>query len=154
MSIEVILIDTGSGDALAIAETSFGKILCVQAPGKIFGVFKSTTLGAVATTRIAEPAGDGSVELTDLILTTEKRASAIVTIQYNDGTRTVEVLTAYVADAPVNLALNFTGNWQGWQGAWVEVDVAGAAAKGSVALGYIKRDKSDSLAYDEWDARR
>lgn len=154
MSLEVILIDKATGKILAVASTAWGKVLCVQSPGKEFGVFKSTALGAVATTKIAEPDGDGSVELTDLILTTEKKAAAIITIQYNDGTNTATVLTAYVADAPVNIGMNFAGNWQGWQGAWVEVDVAGAAALGSIALGYIKRLKADSLVYAEWNARR
>ncbi len=147
--------DARTKAALAVADTAWGKILCVESPGKQFGVFKSTTLGAVDTTRIAEPEGDGSVELTDLILTTEKKAAAIITIRYvDDDSNTENILTAYPQDLPISIAIAVNGNWQGWQGAWIEVDVAGAAALGSVVLGYIKRLKKDSIKYVEWNARR
>ncbi|KKL64623.1 hypothetical protein LCGC14_2163140 [marine sediment metagenome] len=57
-------------------------------------------------------------------------------------------------DAPISFGIAFTGNWQGWQNAYVEVVISGAGLDGSVAVGYIKRLKKDSLKYVEWNARR
>lgn len=154
--IPVVLRDAVSKIALAVASTAWGKVLCTQSPGKEFGTFKSTTLTGVVpiTFILAETDGDGGIELTDLLLTTEKKTASVVTIRFYDGTNAENILTAYPQDLPISIAMNFAGNWTGWQGAHVEVVVSGANTKGSVALGYIKRHKSDTLPYNDWNARR
>lgn len=151
---KVILIDAKTKEVLGVADTAWGKILCVQAPGKQFGTFKSQKFTTTGTTKIAEPEGDGSIELTDLIVSFEKKTSAEVTIQFNDSTRTELLWFGDMQDAPISFGVGFAGNWQGWQSAWVEVVIAGAALDGSVGIGYIKRFKKDSLTYAKWDARR
>jgi len=152
--IRLVLVDAVTKWALAVADTAWGKVLCVQAPGKVFGVFKTFKFTGTGTTKVAEPEGDGSVELTDLVVSFEKKTSAEVVIQFNDGTRTELVWFGDLQDAPISFGIGFTGNWQGWQSAWVEVDITGANLDGSVAIGYIKRLKRDSLTYPKWDARR
>lgn len=154
MATGFVLIDAATKKALAVASTAWGKVLCVQSPGKEFGTFNSTTLGALDTFVLAETMGDGGIELTDLLLTTEKKAAAVITVRFYDGTNAVNVLTAYPQDLPISIALNFAGNWAGWQNAHVEVVVTGAAALGSCAIGYIKRLKGDTLKYTDWIARR
>lgn len=157
MATPVELIDI-HGHPLTIHDVEYDgvkhSILAVSSPQKEHGLFFSTTLGAVATTILATPTGEGYIELTDLIITTEKKTAAIVTIQFNDGTNQEIILTAYCADAPVNLAIGFSGGWSGWQGAYVEVDVAGAAALGSVAIGYLKHVETFAPTYTEWVERR
>ncbi len=152
--IRLVLADAKTLEALGVVDTAFGKILCVQAPGKAFGVFRTRKFTGTGTVKMAEPAGDGSVELTDLIVSFEKKTSAEVVIQFNDGTNTELIWFGDLQDAPISFGTGFTGNWQGWQSAWVEVDITGANLDGSVALGYIKRLKKDSLTYPKWDARR
>ncbi len=152
---KVILIEAKTKEVLGVVDTAFGKILCVQAPGKAFGVFKSQKFTATtAGTSMAKPLGDGSVELTDLIISFEKKTGAEVTIQFNDDTRTELIWFGDLQDAPISFGMSFAGNWQGWQNARVEVVIAGANLDGSVGIGYIKRFKKDSLVYGEWDARR
>ena len=153
--IRLALADAVTKIALAVASTAWGKVLCVQAPGKEFGVFKAQKFTLITTgTKMAEPEGDGSVELTDLMVSFEKKTSAEVVIQFNDGVRTELVWFGDMQDAPISFGISFAGNWQGWQTAYVEVVIAGANLDGSVAIGYIKRLKKDSLVYNEWNERR
>lgn len=130
------------------------KIIVVSSPQKIHGLFKAVTLGATVTTRLATPKGKGYIELTDLIITTEKRAAAILSIWFYDGTNKETIIQAYLADSTVNLAIGFVGGWSGWQGAYVEVDMAGAAGKGSTAIGFIKHVQTFAPTYTEWVERR
>ncbi len=130
------------------------KILVVSNPQKIHGLFKATTLGAVLTTRLATPAGNGYIELTDLIITTEKKTAAILSVWFFDGTNKETVIEAYLADSTVNIAIPFIGGWSGWQGAYVEVDMTGAAGKGSCAIGFLKHVETFAPTYTEWVERR
>ena len=131
------------------------KIIVVSNPQKIHGLFKAITFGAAtSTTTLATPAGNGYIELTDLIITTEKRASAILSVWFYDGTNKETIIQAYLADSTVNLAIAFVGGWAGWQGAYVEVDMAGAAGKGSTAIGFIKHVETFAPTYTEWVERR
>ncbi len=153
--IGLVLRDALTKAALAVASTAWGKVLCVQAPGKQFGVFKAQKFTGITTgTKMADPHGDGSVELTDLMVSFEKKTSAEVTIRFNDGSNTELIWFGDMQDAPISFGIAFNGNWQGWQNAYVEVVISGAGLDGSVAIGYIKRLKKDSLKYVEWNARR
>ncbi len=103
---------------------------------------------------MATPEGNGYIELTDLIITTEKKTASILSVWFFDGTNKETVIEAYLADSTVNLAISFTGGWSGWQGAYVEVDMAGAAGKGSAAIGFIKHVETFAPTYTEWVERR
>ena len=129
-------------------------ILVTSNPQKIHGLFKAVTLGAVATTRLATPIGNGYIELTDLIITTEKKTAAILSVWFYDGTNKETVIEAYLADSTVNISIPLTGGWSGWQGAYVEVDMAGAAGKGSIAIGFLKHVETFAPTYTEWVERR
>ena len=129
-------------------------ILVVNNPQKVHGRFKSVTHGATTTQRLATPDGNGHIELTDLIITTEKKSLSVLTVQFNDGTDVEVILTAYLADAPVGIAIAFQGGWTGWQKAYVEVDMTGAAALGSTAIGFIKHTETFAITYTAWLERR
>ncbi|KKM89231.1 hypothetical protein LCGC14_1250710 [marine sediment metagenome] len=147
-----------NGDPLYVFPQEFEgvvhKILVSSNPQKLHGLFKAVTLGAVDTTRLATPKGNGYIELTDLIITTEKKTASILSIWFYDGTNKETVIEAYLADSTVNIAIAFTGGWSGWQGAYVEVDMAGAAGKGSAAIGFIKHVETFAPTYTEWVERR
>ena len=129
-------------------------ILVISNPQKIHGLFKAVPLGAVDTTRLATPKGKGYIELTDLIITTEKKTASILSVWFYDGTNKETIIQAYLADSTVNLAIAFGGAWSGWQGAYVEVDMAGAAGKGSTAIGFIRHVETFAPTYTEWVERR
>lgn len=117
------------------------------------GGFKSISQTTAGTVTLVEPNGRDAIVLTDLIITTEKQAGGSLTVQFTDGTYTIVILSANVVDAPCNLAIPFAGNWEGWQGAKINVVNVGDVAA-TVCCGYFKISESVALPYDEWLARR
>lgn len=159
MSLPVVLVDARTGKALETKELGgFGILLLTADPLRVNGVFKTTKFVAATSptysTIVATPAGDGSIVLSDMVISFEKKTGAEVTIQFNDGTNTELIWFGDMQDAPINLAIAFAGKWQGWQCAYLEAVVAGAGLDGSVGIGYAKLDKSNSLTYSDWNKRR
>ena len=115
------------------------------------GTFASTSRSATGTSIITSPNADGSLILTDLIIGTDKVNGATVTVQYTDGTNTVVIFATTVTDAPANIGLSFTGRWQGWKDARVELVTVGAV-EATVSLGYMK--VPNGLPFTEWDSYR
>lgn len=128
--------------------------LATMTPQQAHGLFKAQAFTTQGTQRLATPAGDGSIELTDLVITFEKKNASIVTVQFNDATRQVLIIKSTLTDSPVNFTMKFGGRWQGWQNAYVEAIVSGADAVGVVALGYVKHNKKGSQPFGEWDDAR
>ena len=149
------LVDRITGKAAKFYETTFGAVLAVTNNQKQNGVFKAQKFSATTTgTTIASPDGDGSIELTDLIISFEKKNTAEITIRYNDGTNTEIIWFGDATDGLINVAISFQGKWQGWKGAYVEVVIANAALDGSIGIGFIKHSEAESLSYYKWNARR
>jgi len=158
VSIKTIIIDPCSNEAVAIQDAGdFGKILTTVDPLRILSVFKTTKIASgdgTGSTTVATPRGDGSIVVTDLIVSFEKKTSAEVLLQFNDGTNDELVWFGDMQDAPISFGVAFAGRWQGWQNAYLEIVVAGAGLDGSIGVGYAKVSKENSLMYAEWDARR
>lgn len=161
MPLKAILFDLKTGRVLHsedyFHEGLSERILSVTTIPRTYGVFKTiktTTAGGTGSTTVAEPVGNGSIELTDLIISFEKKASAEVTIQFNDGSNTELIWFGDMQDAPLTLAIPFNGQWRGWKGAYLEVVIAGAGLDGSIGIGYIKYLEEESLSYNEWNSRR
>jgi len=159
--LKAVLIDPASGKALHVEsyqhEGEDSSVLLITTIPEHYGVFKTTKFtvaGGAGSTTIAEPEADGSLRLTDLVVSFEKKATAEVTIQFNDGSNSELVWFADMQDAPLSLAIAFAGNWRGWRSAYLEVVVATAGLDGSVGVGYVKYLKDESLPYAEWNARR
>lgn len=129
-------------------------ILATTTPQKAHGLFNAQSFTVQATKRLATPSGNGSVELTDLMITFEKKNTSVVTVQFNDGTHQVLIAQCTLTDAPVNMGINFGGRWQGWQSAHVEAIVSAADAIGVVSIGYVKHYKRGSQTYGEWAGMR
>lgn len=156
--ISLVLIDLATGQALNTQDFGqFGKILTVADPLRVGGIFKTTKTtsgGGTGSTTVTSPDGDGSIILTDLVVSFEKKSTAEVTLQFNDGTNQELVWFGDLQDAPISFAIAFAGRWQGWQSAYLEVVVAGAGLDGSVGVGFAKVNKEGSLDYAEWNSRR
>lgn len=158
MPAKLVLIDSGSGKALHIEDYfiygEHGKILPITTPQKTHGVFKTATYTVQGTTEQITPKGGGSLELTDLIVTFEKKNLSVVTINFHDGTNTAPIIKSTLTDSPVNLAISFNGRWQGWKNAHVDVIISGADAIGAIAIGFLHHDELDTLSYEDWNTRR
>lgn len=156
--IEVVLIDVSTGIALKTQNfPGVGDMLVVANPLRINGVFKTTKFtvaGGADSFTVATPAGDGSITLSDLVVSFEKKAGAEVTLQFNDGTNSELVWFGDMQDAPISFGISFAGRWQGWRSAYLEIVVAGVGLDGSLGVGYVKLNKANSLTYSEWGARR
>lgn len=123
----------------------------ITTEGGRHGVFKSTSRTTAGTSTISEPELNGSLILTDLIVSSDKTNASTITIRFTDDTNTVNVAVFDSGNAPVATAISFTGLWQGWKNARLEmVTVANVTA--TAALGYLKLDTG--LQYADWDNLR
>ena len=158
MAGRVVLIDGATGKALHnetyTHENTPEPMLLVTGRRDFYGIFKTIAYTAQGTTQQVTPKGAGSIELTDLIVTFEKKALAFVTINFHDTTNTAPIFKAALTDAPVNIAIPFAGRWQGWSEAHIDVIVSGADAIGNVSIGFMHSPASESLSYNAWNVRR
>ena len=157
MPLEAVLIDY-DGCMLHNEEyTLYGRelrILATITPQKAHGRFKTAAFTVQATTLLATPVSGGSIELTDLIISFEKKNTSVVTVRFYDGTNEANIVKITLTDAPVTLAIPFNGRWRGWKNAYIDATVATADAVGVVALGYVKHQALVTQTYEEWNTDR
>lgn len=127
------------------------ELLLVADARATYGYFTSVTRTTAGTSIITSPSSDGSMMITDLIISSDRKNSSSVTVQFTDGTESVTVFSSDVTDAPANIGLSMAGRWQGWRNARVEVVTVGTV-NATVAIGYTK--VPFGLAFAEWDANR
>jgi hypothetical protein len=158
MSVKCVLIDEKTGQFLHTEDYElYGedkKTLIVTTPSKAHGYFKTAAYTVQGTFEQISIPDAGSIELTDLIVTFEKKNTAVVTINFHDGTNTAPITKITLTDGPCNLVTNFGGRWRGWKNAHIDVIIATADAIGTVAIGYMRYTSKTSLAYDAWNAAR
>ena len=158
MAVKAILIDSGTGIELHnegyYQEGEEGRVLLIQTIPKEYGYFKTYAYMVQGTFEQVSPKGSGSLELTDMIVTFEKKNTAIVTINFHDGTNTAQLFQAPLTDSNVNMSCNFVGRWKGWASAHIDVIISGADAIGTVSIGYMRHNEKHSLAYSDWNSRR
>lgn len=148
------LADPADGKLANVAQSTWGNALCVTNFETLNAHFKSATRTTDGTTIITEPSSGGSISLTDLIVTAEKRAAGgHITIRFTDGTNTINIALINIIDAPVNLAIGFSGRWKGWVNARLEM-VTDEDFSATVSAGYLKVDPAHTLLYAAWDAER
>lgn len=126
-------------------------LLTTTTVAEAFGSFKSATRTTAGTTIVTSPPNEGSIILTDYIVTSDRKNAATVTMQITDGVNTIVVLSPDVTDAPVNLTHAFKGLWRGWKNARVELVTTGAVIA-TLSVGYYK--VKSGLGFEEWDALR
>lgn len=116
-----------------------------------FGVFKSVSLTTASTTTITTPVNGGSIVLTDLVISAEKKNAGTVIIRFTDGTNTINIFQGTLTDAPINLSVPFVGKWEGWRDARLEV-VTNQNTVATIALGYYKVKTGRN--FTDWDSLR
>ncbi len=115
------------------------------------GTFKSATRSSNGTTIITAPEGGGRILLTDLLVSTDKTAMSDVTIRFTDGSDTVNIMVVDSVNAPAAFGLGFTGRWEGWKDARVEMVTTGAVTA-TITVGYVKL--KTGLVFSVWDSLR
>jgi len=159
MAVRSSLFDPNDGTALQIESFWQGphklnrdaRSLLVVEHYKSHGVFKTMEFTTAGTTSFVVPNSGGSLMLTDLIVTGDKVNNGSIEVRFTDDTTTDTVIKPVVTDAPVAIAIAFSGRFQGWKDARIDVVIT-QNVKGSVVLGYIKAPKG--LPYNEWDELR
>ena len=152
MSLKTFLFDSVSGARLEILTDIFGHPnLAVTDHYAMDTRFKTTTRTTAGTTEIVAPTKDGSIVLTDMIISTDRVASSELLLFFGDDTRQITIYDGYANDAPINLAVGLHGAWTGWKDASLKMTTV-TTIKATVAVGYIKIHTG--LEYREWNALR
>ena len=151
--IKAYLVGPGTNDVVGSDRTAHGNSLFAQAPYYEHSVFKSATRAALGTSIVVQPTSGESIVLTDLIVTSEKVATATVTVRFTDGTNTINIFVASINDSPVNMGIPFAGKWQGWRDARIEL-VTSHNSDTTVSCGYYKVPSAYTMDFADWDALR
>lgn len=153
MPLEAIIVGP-NGEPLHTEEyTLYGKelkILSTLTPQKAHGRFKTVAFTVQATAVMATPESGGSIELTDMIVTFEKKNLGVIALRFYDGTNEAPIAKATLTDSAFNGVIPFVGRWRGWKDAYVDAVLSGADAIGCVAIGYVKHKALGTQTYEEW----
>lgn len=153
MSVDAVLVEKASGkDLLTLTPPAAEKpILIVQSLAQGFGVFQSVS-GTVAGTIVITTVNEGeSIFLTDILISSKKKAGSSLTLRFNDGTDSEDIFSPDTVQAEVNFAVGLQGKWIGWTGADLEI-VTVADVVFTASIGYVKVAGGDDFA--TWDAKR
>jgi hypothetical protein len=151
--LKAVLVDQSDGQTMFSEEASNGEcVLAVERYERIYGMFYSVSRTTAGTTVIVSPRLGAGIVITDLIMSQDK-ANSTITIRFYDGTN-AQVLAAFnTVDAPLSIAMPFTGKIKGWQNAWVEM-VTSANSNAYVTVGFYHSNSTHTLPYTEWLAER
>ena len=159
MATKTVLYKAGTGIALEACDlfAPFERLqgdnlgLEIIDPYRLYGTFRSTTRTTAGTTTITSPEDNGSLVITDLLISGEKQAGSTAEVRFTDDTNTSTLFLASQVDAPPNFSHSFAGRIQGWRDARVDLITSGAG-DATVLLCYIK--VPNGLPYAEWDTYR
>lgn len=126
-------------------------ILVTASPASVHGTFKSVTRTTAGTTIVTSPNANGSLLITDILISGEKQTGSSTIVRFNDGTQNIVVFNASQVDAPPSIAHSFHGRLQGWRDAYIEMETTGAG-DATVLICYTK--VPEGIPYAEWDALR
>lgn len=127
------------------------QILVTGTPAQFHGAFKSATRVDGGTTTIVTPNSNGSLLITDIVISGEKTTGTTTTINFTDGVATVQLYKVDQANGPVNISTGFVGRVQGWTDARIDM-VTDGTNETNVLLCYMKLP--EGLPFAEWDALR
>jgi len=154
MTLKAILTDSKTGRALHTANVGIlttDPVLVVQGEAAIIGVWQSVNRTSAGTTTITTPVLNGSVIITDILISTTKTAMTDLLLQFTDGTETEVIFKVDTSNNPHAFGVTIRGRLQGWKNARIDMVTTGAV-DATITLGYFK--VPTGLDFKEWDARR
>jgi len=157
--IKIAQIDPKTGRAIHIedfwslrhANIGDQSVLVAASPQSVHGTFKSATRATAGTTTITTPTANGSLLITDILISGEKANAATTEVRFTDGTNTVTLFLTQQVDFAANLGVAFQGRVQGWRDARIDMITAGTQDV-TVLVCYTK--VPEGLPFAEWDALR
>ena len=126
-------------------------VLIVTNPAAVHGTFKSATRTTAGTTTLVTPNANGSLLITDILISGEKQTGSSAEVRFTDGTNVETVFLASQVDAPPSFAHSFHGRLQGWRDARIDFITSGA---GDATLLVCYTKVPEGLLFAEWDALR
>ena len=159
MTIGAIIKDCDDGTAIATGKSfdiSHGtqaneRALMTTNPVWRHSTFKSAEFAGPVTIALVLPNDDGSLILTDLVVTGDKVNGGSIEVQFTDDVDEAIIIKPVTTDAPVVVNINLNGQARGWKDARIDVIVTGVVI-GSVLATYIK--VPGGLPFEEWDELR
>lgn len=137
-------------------KTAWGYALCVLNYRQKYGHWQSVSwsAGQVAKTPLVSVSNGESIEITDLIISTDKQNGATVVLTFEEGSNIETIINGNLTDAPLQLNLAVAGRFQAWRDATLYYTVAGANSSGAITIGYVRHNKADSQNYSSWNSER
>ena len=156
MSIKVFLANPQSNQVLDCEAGFTGKCtLIAESLTRLDSRWQSGINNAAETINVVSPDTNGSIFITDLLLTSSRKvANSTIILQFYDGTNTEKIMEIEGETAPVEFSHAFAGGLSGWKGAILQVITDQAAMYVVTLVGYIKVSKDLTKSYSEWDAER
>lgn len=133
--------------------TNDTNLLVVTDPYRTHGAFQTAQIITPTTTTVVAPEGDGSLVITDIVVSAKKVNNTSLTLQFSDGVNTAVILAPDTINEPVSFSWAPQGRIQGWRNAAIQVitGLAGTPAV-TVTVGYMRAPTG--LLFAEWDAHR
>lgn len=129
--------------------------LIAESLARLDGKWQSGINNAAETINVVSPDTNGSIFITDILLTSSKKvANSTIILQFYDGTNTEAIMEIEGESAPVEFSHAFAGGLAGWKGAALQVITDQAAMYVVTLVGYIKVSKDLTKTYSEWNADR
>jgi hypothetical protein len=118
---------------------------------EVHGVWRAANRSSAGTTIVVQPPQDGSVSITDILVSSDQAGTSSVKLQFTDGTDTEVIATFDSTNGPVGLAHPVRGRMQGWKNARIELVTTGNV-DAYVTIGYLR--SPDGITYALWDQKR
>lgn len=128
--------------------------LVVEDHSRVNTQFKHAVLADAGTATVVTPPKGSAIVITDLVYTAEKVANGKLTIQFTDGSNTVILKAAVLADQAVDGAIAYAGRTKGWKDARVDMVAAGSNVDADVTVHYYILKGAGVLSFTDWDGER
>lgn len=159
MTLKVALVDNKTGKHLstliqgaAAPAITGGEIgLIVSDAAKAFGTFQSVSITTATTTEIVAPNSNGSLIITDIIVSAKRVNNTTIALRFSDGVNSETIVAPDTINNSVNMAWSVAGRVQGWKDAVIDAVTTGSVVA-SITIGYVKIP--EGLPFLEWDALR
>jgi len=129
--------------------------LVTESLARLNAKWRSGINDAAETIDVVSPDTNGSIFITDLVLTSSRKvANSTIILQFYDGTNTEKIMEIQGETSTVEFSHALAGGLSGWKGAALRVIIDLAAIYVVTLVGYIKVSEDLTKTYNEWDAER
>lgn len=129
------------------------EVLITESSFRESGRWTTAQIVSATTTTLVTPLSEGSLVITDVVVSAKKVNNTTLDLEFDDGVNTEVLVSPDTINEPVNFSWSPQGRIQGWRDASMKVVTGGAGTPAvTVTIGYIKVPVG--LPFAEWDALR